>query len=51
MKMLYFTSSVMSDSSAAQEKLAVRLVVVVRITAVMEFLASFYTFCDFLATF
>ena len=36
----------MSDSSAAQEKLAVWLVVVVRIAAAVEFLASFCAFWD-----
>ena len=42
--MLYFMSSVMSDSSAAQEKLAVWLVVMVRIAAAVEYLASFFEF-------
>ena len=44
--MLYFTISVSSDSSAAQEKLTVRLVVVVRIAAAVEFLANFCAFWD-----
>ena len=39
--MLYFTLSVMSDSSADQEKLAVWSVVVTQIAAAVEFLASF----------
>ena len=32
----------MSDSSAAEEKLAVRLVLVVRIAAAMKLIASFF---------
>ena len=46
--MQYFTSSVMLDFSAAQEKLAVRLVVVVETSAAVEFLSSFCAFWDLL---
>ena len=47
--MLYFTSSVMSDySTAAQEKLAGWLVLVVKIAAAVEFLDNFCAFWDLL---
>ena len=50
-KMQYITSFVMSDSSTAQEKLSVWLVVVVRIAAAVEFLARFCAFWDLFAIF
>ena len=45
MKKLYSTTSlIMFDSSTAQEKLAIWLVVVIRIAAAVGFLASFCAF-------
>ena len=49
MKILFYnlTPSVFSDPSAAQEKLAVWLVVVVGIAAAVEFVTCFCAFWDF----